>query len=160
MSPDKEKQHAHISDGEDSDHADPSSTTTSKRKRTRRKNPLGAIQSALSRDPNHRDAIPQDLVDIVRDAVNTEGGLVEEEEEPAAGPSTGGEQKPATDEQIRKALETLKIVDMLQGKTGLGGKNKKEMGEYKVRRPHTPSMMWLMKCGCVVLEDSTRPSDR
>jgi len=33
--------------------------------------------------------------------------------------------------QVRMALNNLKIMDVLRGKSGIGGKNRKEMGEHK-----------------------------
>ncbi|KAG9048700.1 glycylpeptide N-tetradecanoyltransferase [Tulasnella sp. UAMH 9824] len=84
-----------------------------------------------------KDKIPQVLVDTVVQAVNAQGGVIRDDEPPAAGPSTSkvvataGAKKPVTEEEVRKALEIIKAVDVLQGKTGLGGKNAKEMGEYK-----------------------------
>jgi glycylpeptide N-tetradecanoyltransferase len=35
------------------------------------------------------------------------------------------------EEQVRLALEQLKIIDVLKGKAGIGGKNRKDMGEHK-----------------------------
>lgn len=32
---------------------------------------------------------------------------------------------------IRLALEQMKLMDVLKGKSGIGGKNKKEIGEHK-----------------------------
>jgi len=32
---------------------------------------------------------------------------------------------------VRMALDKLRIMDVLKGKSGIGGKNRKEMGEHK-----------------------------
>lgn len=113
-----------------------------------------------------KDKLPQPLVDTVVQLVNSEGGVVRDDL-PDAGPSTSkivaapGEKKIVTEDEVRKILEALKVAEVLQGKTGLGGKNAKDMGEYKVR----------VGCQCpdqelrhlnaplfydLVLEDSTR----
>jgi len=48
----------------------------------------------------------------------------------------GREDQPEVDrEDVRKAIEEMKLVDVLKGKAGLGGKNRKDMGEHKVRLP-------------------------
>ena len=36
-------------------------------------------------------------------------------------------------ENVREALEQLKIMEVAKGKVGLGGVNKKDVGEHKVR---------------------------
>ncbi|KAF8710687.1 Glycylpeptide N-tetradecanoyltransferase, partial [Rhizoctonia solani] len=40
------------------------------------------------------------------------------------------------EEEVRKALNAMKVMEMLQGKTGIGGKNAKDLGEHKVRDWH------------------------
>lgn len=42
------------------------------------------------------------------------------------------EHKNVDEEEVRKALQAMKVMDMLKGKTGLGGKNAKDLGEHKV----------------------------
>lgn len=65
-----------------------------------------------------KDAIPQTLVDQVMARVREEHG----------------EHAPGTDEeQVRKALEELKIMDVIKGKAGVAGRGKKDMGAHKVR---------------------------
>ena len=63
--------------------------------------------------------IPQEVVDTVLDKVKADGG---------AGAAD------VNAEHVREALEQLKIMDVVQGKAGLGGLNKKDMGEHKVCR--------------------------
>ena len=61
--------------------------------------------------------IPQQLVDHVVNEVQAKHGAGTE----------------GTDEASVKALlEQLKIMDVMKGKSGLGGKNRKDMGEHKV----------------------------
>jgi glycylpeptide N-tetradecanoyltransferase len=62
--------------------------------------------------------IPQQLVNHVVNEVQAKHGAGTE----------------GTDEaSVRALLEQLKIIDVMKGKTGLGGKNRKDMGEHKVR---------------------------
>ncbi|KAG8931162.1 glycylpeptide N-tetradecanoyltransferase [Tulasnella sp. 417] len=111
-------------------------------KKKRRQKGKGKIAQALSNvistagGGKDKDNISQGLVDTVVQAANAQGGIVKDDL-PDTGPSTSkivaapGAKKLVTEEEVRKALEILKAVDVLQGKTGLGGKNAKEMGEYK-----------------------------
>ncbi|QRV86720.1 glycylpeptide N-tetradecanoyltransferase [Ceratobasidium sp. AG-Ba] len=41
------------------------------------------------------------------------------------------EHKNVDEEEVKKALQAMKIMEMLQGKTGIGGKNAKDLGEHK-----------------------------
>lgn len=62
--------------------------------------------------------IPQSIVTHVAEQVKAEQG----------------EDSTAADhETIRMALEQLKIMDVLKGKSGVAGRGKKAMGEHKVR---------------------------
>ena len=66
--------------------------------------------------PGQKD-IPQTLVDRVMERVREEHG-------PDA---------PGTDEEtVRKALEQLKIMDVVQGKAGVAGRGEKDLGTHKV----------------------------
>lgn len=42
------------------------------------------------------------------------------------------ESKNIDSDEIRRTLAALKIMDVMEGKTGFGGKNKKDIGEHKV----------------------------
>lgn len=133
------------SDQEGEDHT-PAEGGKKKRKRKGKGKVTQALNNviATATGGKDKDKIPQVLVDTVVQAVNAQGGVIRDDEPPAAGPSTSkvvataGAKKPVTEEEVRKALEILKAVDVLQGKTGLGGKNAKEMGEYKVRTQRPP----------------------
>jgi glycylpeptide N-tetradecanoyltransferase len=66
-----------------------------------------------------KDEIPRELVNRVLDQVKGDSAAVGTENINA--------------ENVREALEQLKIMDVVRGKAGLGGLNKKDMGEHKVR---------------------------
>ncbi|THU87253.1 N-myristoyl transferase [Dendrothele bispora CBS 962.96] len=74
---------------------------------------------ALNALTGKSDEIPQALVDRVLETVKAEG--VE-----------GSDQ--ANEENVRLALEQMKIMDVVKGKAGIGGINKKDMGEHKFWR--------------------------
>ena len=63
------------------------------------------------------DSVPQAVVDTVVSKVKEEHG-----EDSAA----------ADEETIRELLRQLKLKDVVEGKAGFGGKNKKETGDHKV----------------------------
>lgn len=85
-----------------------SSTSQKKKKKKKKK--------FLSRG---KDEISQDLVDRVLDQVKGDGAVA------------GSDNVNA--ENVREALEQLKIMEVAKGKVGLGGLNKKDVGEHKVR---------------------------
>jgi glycylpeptide N-tetradecanoyltransferase len=88
------------------------STSTSKKKKKKKSKAARAIASLRP-----QNSIPQSLVDQVVEKVKAEHG----------------EGAPGTDEaHVRMALEQLKVGDVIKGKAGIGGKNRKEMGEHKV----------------------------
>jgi glycylpeptide N-tetradecanoyltransferase len=66
-----------------------------------------------------KDEISQDLVDRVLDQVKGDGAVADSDNVNA--------------ENVREALEQMKIMDVAKGKVGLGGLNKKDVGEHKVR---------------------------
>ncbi|TBU35738.1 N-myristoyl transferase [Dichomitus squalens] len=89
--------------------------TASKKKKKKRSKAAKAL-NALKSVGKGKDAIPDEVVKIVLDKVKAEGG------EAVAG---------ADAETVRLALEQMKLRDVLQGKTGIGGKNKKDTGGHK-----------------------------
>ncbi|KAF8519472.1 N-myristoyl transferase [Hysterangium stoloniferum] len=95
--------------------AQPSSSTasTSAPKKKKKKKSKAARALAALRP---QDTIPQAIVDEVLHKVKTEDG-------PGA--------RDINEAEVRKALELLKIGDVIKGKAGIGGKNRKEMGEHK-----------------------------
>lgn len=87
-------------------------STSSKKKKKKRNKALKALTSLRGGG----DSIPQDLVNAVLEKVKETG------------------QAPEADEStVRAALETMKIKDVIQGKAGIGGVNKKDTGGHKVR---------------------------
>ena len=99
--------------------------------------------SALKGDAG-KDAIPDDVVQIVLDKVKAEGGSV----------------VASTDaEAVPMALEQMKLREVFQGKAGVGDKSRKETGGHKVR------VFWscCFKLGCtwsVVLINAARAATR
>lgn len=85
------------------------SSTSQKKKKKKKKRFLGG----------RKDEISQDLVDRVLDQVKGDGAIA------------GSENVNA--ENVRETLEQLKIMEVAKGKVGLGGLNKKDVGEHKVR---------------------------
>jgi glycylpeptide N-tetradecanoyltransferase len=90
--------------------AEPS--TSSKKKKKKKSKAMKALNALRG-----RHEIPQAVVYQVLDKVKAEGG-----------PDAAG----ADEASIRAALEQMKIMEVAQGKAGIGGKNKKDMGEHKV----------------------------
>jgi len=102
-------------DDEVDDIASPSTSSQNKKtKRSKISKALGALHG--------KSEIPQAVVDHVLDKVKAEG--------------TAGSSE-ATQQNVREVLEQLKLMDVMQGKVGLGGVNKKDVGEHKVG--HRPS---------------------
>lgn len=96
--------------GENVGAAEPSSSTTvSKSKKSKKK-------KKSKTDKAGKD-IPQEVVDHVVSEIRQKHGAAEAEKIDEA--------------QIRATLDQLKILEVLKGKTGIGGKNRKEMGEHK-----------------------------
>lgn len=87
-------------------------STSSKKKKKKRSKAARALAALKG------DAVPQKLVDTVLEKVKEEHG------ENLQG---------ADAETVRQLLEQLKIKDVMQGKAGLGGKNRKDAGDHKVR---------------------------
>lgn len=90
----------------------PSSSNAQKKKK-KKKSKAKKLLNAL----RGNQEVPQEAVDIVLDKVKAEGGASAAD---------------VNAEQVKEVLEQLKIMDVVQGKAGLGGLNKKDMGEHKV----------------------------
>lgn len=90
-------------------------STSSKKKKKKRSKALKALNALRT---GHGDGIPQKLVDAVLDKVREEGG----DQAASADAAT-----------VRLALEQMKIKDVIQGKSGIGGLNRKDAGDHKVR---------------------------
>ena len=94
------------------------SSTSQKKKKKKKKKFFGG----------GKDEISQDLVDHVLDKVKEDGVV------------TGSEDVNA--ENVREALEQLKVMEVAKGKVGLGGVNKKDVGEHKVRYAYSTSILF------------------
>ena len=90
-------------------------STSSKKKKKKRTKAVKALNALRG-----QKELPQGVVDRVLEKVKETG------EAPGADEAT-----------VRAALEQMKIGDVLSGKAGIGGKNKKDTGGHKVsRRDH------------------------
>ncbi|KAG8814420.1 glycylpeptide N-tetradecanoyltransferase [Serendipita sp. 401] len=90
--------------------AEPSSSaTTSKGKKQKKKKKAKGNKGA--------NDIPQEVVDHVVSEIRQKHGASTTENLDEA--------------HVRMALDRLRILDVLKGKAGIGGKNRKEMGEHK-----------------------------
>ncbi len=90
------------------------STAAPSKKKKKKKSKAARALSALT----GKSEIPDEVVNRVLDVVQSKGGANSQE---------------ATAENVRALLEQMKIMDVAKGKTGIGGINKKDMGEHKVR---------------------------
>jgi glycylpeptide N-tetradecanoyltransferase len=93
--------------------AESSQPSSSSKKKKKKKSKAMRVLNALK----GKHEIPQAIVDQVLDTVKAKGG------QDAAN---------ANEADVREALEQMKIMDVVQGKAGIGGKNKKDLGEHKV----------------------------
>ncbi|KAF5381046.1 hypothetical protein D9615_004033 [Tricholomella constricta] len=101
------------SSGSEIDAADIASPSTStQRKKKKKKSKVSKALHGLGGNSE----IPQELVDHVLDKVKAEGGAGSVE---------------VNQDSVREALEQLKIMDVVKGKAGIGGINRKDMGEHK-----------------------------
>jgi glycylpeptide N-tetradecanoyltransferase len=115
------------SSGTESEPEDPSAagtssvtgTSTSKSKRKRAKKAIASLVKGKD-----KDNIPDELVKEVLQRVQNEAGA-----------------EGANAETVRAALEQMKIVDVLKGESGVGGKNKKDTGGHKVREDNSYTSM-------------------
>ena len=92
-------------------------SSTSQRKKKKKKKKLFS---------GGKDEISQDLVDRVLDQVKGDRAVADSNNVNA--------------ENVREALEQLKVMEVAKGKAGLGGLNKKDIGEHKVRKTYSTSM--------------------
>jgi glycylpeptide N-tetradecanoyltransferase len=99
--------------GETANASEGGSTSKQKKKASKATKALNALRG--------KKEIPQEIVNRVVDKVKAEQGE--------------GGSADVDANNVRLALEQLKLLDVLQGKVGLWGKNKKDMGEHKVMGP-------------------------
>ncbi|KAF8892505.1 acyl-CoA N-acyltransferase [Infundibulicybe gibba] len=97
------------SDHDGEDHSDAGATPSTSQKKKKKKSKATRALNAIRGKPE----IPDELVHRLMDEV--------------------GSQAPPgmTEDNLRQALEQLKIMDVAKGKSGLGGINSKNMGEHK-----------------------------
>ncbi|KAJ7111525.1 N-myristoyl transferase [Mycena crocata] len=91
---------------------DAATASTSQKKKKKKKSKAARALAAI----RGRSEIPQELVDHVLDKVKADGAAGSDE---------------ANEDNVRQALEQLKIMDVAKGKAGLGGFNAKDMGAHK-----------------------------
>lgn len=87
-------------------------TTSSKKKK--KKKGAKSLKKLIKGDKNK---IPQALVNEILERAKQETA------------QTG---ETVDEETVRQTIEQLKVMDVIKGKSGLGGQNKKDMGEHKV----------------------------
>jgi glycylpeptide N-tetradecanoyltransferase len=104
------------SDSEIENEPEVATASTSQKKKKKKKSKAARALNAI----RGRSEIPQELVDHVLEKVKADGEAGSEE---------------ANEDNVRQALEQLKIMDVAKGKAGIGGFNKKDMGAHKVRTP-------------------------
>lgn len=103
---------------EEIDHTLPEASTPSTSSNKKKKKRSKALKALNALRGGGKDHIPQELVNVVLDKVKTEHG----------------DSAPGADEEtVRAALQQMKIKDVIQGKAGIGGKNRKDVGAHKVR---------------------------
>ncbi|RXW20085.1 hypothetical protein EST38_g5786 [Candolleomyces aberdarensis] len=93
----------------------PSTSTANGKKKKKKKSKASKLLNKLKGN-NDEEEIPQEVVDTVMEEIRTHGTLSPEE---------------LTAENIRAALQQMKMLDVVQGKAGIGGINSKDMGEHK-----------------------------
>ncbi|KAL0581560.1 glycylpeptide N-tetradecanoyltransferase [Marasmius crinis-equi] len=103
------------SEGEDinEQEQDTAATSSSSKKKKKKRSKARKVLNSLT---GKSDEIPEEVVEKVLETVKASG--VE-----------GSEQADA--DNVRQALEHMKIMDVVKGKAGIGGINKKQMGEHK-----------------------------
>ena len=129
---------------EEPDHTDPTvpqastPSTSSKKKKKKRSKAVKALNT-LTGGGNH---IPQSVVNVVTNKVRE-----------------SGEVNGVDEATVRAALEPMKIKDYIEGKAGVGGKNKKETGGHKVRVLNLCDLRAVLS-RCTVLVDTTCTTNR
>lgn len=115
---DDENELSHSEDDRDDEEVpngpDTAGTSTSAQKPKKKKKKKSKAAKLLNALKGQRE-VPQELVDTVMEKVREQEGHADETE-------------------VRAALEQLKIGGVMEGKAGLFGRGKKDMGDHKVRR--------------------------
>ena len=87
-----------------------------KKKKSKAAKALSSIVDKVSGKDESGKNIPRELVEEVLDHMKQENPE---------------ESRDLDSEGVRKALAALKVMDVIEGKSGLGGKNRKDIGEHK-----------------------------
>lgn len=87
-------------------------TQSSSKKKKKKKSKAVRALNAL----RGQKEIPQELVDKVLSEAK----------------SKRGDMEGLNEENVRQALEEMKVADVVQGRAGISGRGKKDMGEHKV----------------------------
>jgi len=98
-----------VDHAQDGDATQASSSKPKKKKKSKAAKVLNAVRG--------KNEIPQELISHVVDRVVAEHG-----------PNTAA----SNEDNVRQALEQMKIMDVIKGKSGISGRGKKAMGEHKV----------------------------
>lgn len=123
---------------EDDVPVDETSTVGAGKKKKKKKSKAARALAALTGKPQ----VPQELVDRVLEQAKADG-------------LPGVRTEDLTEETVRLALDELRIVDVVKGKAGLGGINKKDMGEHKACLLNQSSGTNMLN-SWIVLGDTTR----
>jgi glycylpeptide N-tetradecanoyltransferase len=109
-SDEEEEEISHIIEASDEAQASGSTSNKKKKKKSKAKKILDALSP--------KNAVTQAVLEKVVEKVKEDG-------------APGSENIDAED--VRQVLQQIKIMDVLKGKTGIGGNNRKDTGEHKVR---------------------------
>lgn len=113
-SSDDDPDHDEMQAGDGLDTPGAGSSSQSKKRKKKKRSKAAKLLNSLK--PGQKD-IPQVLVDRMVDVVREKHG----------------EDAPEADEEhVRKALESLKVMDLIKGKAGIAGQGKKDLGTHKV----------------------------
>ena len=95
----------------------PSTSAANGKKKKKKKSKASKLLNKLKGDDE--EELPQEVVETVMEEIRAQGTLSPEE---------------LTAENIRAALQQMKMLDVVKGKAGIGGINSKDMGEHKVKK--------------------------
>lgn len=131
-------------EGESSSTANQGASSSAGKKKKKKKSKASKLLNKLKGNGEDPDELPQEVVDKVMEEIRTQGTLSPEE---------------LTAENIRQALQEMKILEVVKGKAGIGGLNPKDMGEHKVRVRSACLARDTPLIYAVVLGNSTRSTN-
>lgn len=110
--PDPSEEISNSDSGQEEAIQDVAAPSTSQKKKKKKKSKIAKLLGG------RKDEVPQELVDRVLDQVKRDhAGAIGSDDLNA--------------ESVRQTLDQLKVMDVVRGKAGLGGLNKKDIGEHK-----------------------------